>query len=159
MLMARCHWRAGAAPRGSSAACRCVWLSARCLCTESSVPGSVTATCERHRETQAFSVKDWKRSFFMLYGIFNMKYLKNRKCKSPEMLLLNLTLKDRLVILQVIIHLPAFSPIWLKLRSQHLCILCLGELSQIIVPAYKTQPSTYWKPRKTHEIRDMQALT
>lgn len=45
VITARCRSHTCAAPSGSSAACRCVWLSASCLWTERSVPGSETATC------------------------------------------------------------------------------------------------------------------
>lgn len=55
VITARCRWRACAAPSGSSAACRCVWISATCLCTERFVPGSVTATCQT--ESQSVPLK------------------------------------------------------------------------------------------------------
>lgn len=55
VITAHCRWRACAAPSGSSSACRCVWISATCLCTERFVPGSVTATCQT--ESQSVPLK------------------------------------------------------------------------------------------------------
>lgn len=44
LITARCRWHTCAAPSGSSAAPRCVWLGASCLWTARSDPGSETTT-------------------------------------------------------------------------------------------------------------------
>lgn len=58
-VTAHSRWRSCAAPSGSASARRCVWLSATCLCTETPVPGSETATCQ-HRHTRRLKPRNLK---------------------------------------------------------------------------------------------------
>lgn len=52
LITARCRWHTCAAPSCSSAAPRGVWLSASCLWTERSVPGSETAAWRQSHSQQ-----------------------------------------------------------------------------------------------------------